>query len=62
VTQDGAIDLGFDTLSSDAHVWASRHTTTPPASAGDGVEELARAGHDSPQVDLSAASAVVEAL
>jgi hypothetical protein len=30
VTQDGAIDLGFDTLSSDAHVWASRHTTTPP--------------------------------
>ena len=30
VTQDGAVDLGFDTLSSDAHVWASRHTSTPP--------------------------------
>jgi glucose/arabinose dehydrogenase/PKD repeat protein len=30
VTGEGALDLGLDTLSSNGHVWASRHTTTPP--------------------------------
>jgi hypothetical protein len=30
VKGDGALDLGMDTLSSDAHTWASRHGTTPP--------------------------------
>jgi PKD repeat protein len=30
VTGDGTLDLGFDSLSTDGHIWASRHTTTPP--------------------------------
>jgi PKD repeat protein/glucose/arabinose dehydrogenase len=42
VARDGQLDLGLDSLSSDGHVWASRHTTTPPqllVSVGDGSEE-----------------------
>jgi hypothetical protein len=30
VTGDGAVDFGFDSLSTNGHVWASRHTATPP--------------------------------